>query len=378
MKKILLLTGILITQTIHAGNFDRFISYLNKIPLKERQAKTDSFINANPVLPYIENDTTVIFIFYGNAKTAVISGDFTGWEPSMPMTGVAGANFFYHTIHFEADARIEYKLVIDGKWIVDPKNPRSFTGGTGVNSEVRMPGYIVPPEILPYPDIPHGTVYDTSFFSKKLNNSRPVKIYLPPGYNVQKQYPVIVFHDGIEFVTLANMTNILDYLIAHYEIEPVIGVFVPPIDRSNEYYGLKKDAYTTFIVKELMPVIDHKYATSIDPRKRATFGISAGGNIALYIGMKHPESFGKISAQSSSVQPEISGKYKKSPKMNLEFYLDIGKYDLPQLIPMVDNLTRILRGKNYSLRFKQWHEGHSWGSWETHVRFALIQFFPPG
>ena len=377
MKKIALLFCILITQTIHAGNFDRFISYLNVLPQKERQAKADSFMKSNPVLPYLENDTTVIFIFAGVAKTVVISGDFTGWTPSMPMTGVTGANFFYHTLHFEADARIEYKLVIDGKWILDPKNPRSFTGGTGVNSEVRMPGYDVPPEIMQYPDIPHGIVHDTTFFSHKLNNTRPVKIYLPPGYTDRKQYPVIVFHDGIEFVTLANMTNILDYLIAHYEIEPVVGVFVPPVDRGSEYYGLKKAAYTTFIVNELMPVIDHKFSTSKDPRRRATFGISAGGNIALYLGMKHPESFGKIAAQSSSVQPEISEKYKKSAKMNLELYLDLGKYDLPALIPMVDNLIRILRDKNYVFQFKQWHEGHSWGNWEGHVRLALLQFFPP-
>jgi enterochelin esterase family protein len=158
----------------------------------------------------------------------------------------------------------------------------------------------------------------------------------------------------------------------------VIGVFVPPVDRSNEYYGSKREAYTSFIVKELMPVIDHKYATSHDPRKRATFGISAGGNIALYIGMKHPEVFGKIAAQSSSVQPEISDKFNRSAKMNLEFYLDLGKYDLPQLIPMVNNLIQILKNKHYVYQFKQWPEGHSWGNWEEHMGIALRQFFPPG
>jgi enterochelin esterase-like enzyme len=172
------------------------------------------------------------------------------------------------------------------------------------------------------------------------------------------------------------MGNILDYLIAHHEIEPLIGVFVPPVDRTNEYYGTKKEKYAAFIVNELMPVIDHQFATSQDPQKRATFGISAGGNIALFIGMNHPDAFGKVAALSSSVQPEISEKYRESSRMNLEFYLDRGKYDLPMLIPMIDNLNNILAEKKYICRFRQWNEGHSWGNWETHVRFALQQFFP--
>jgi enterochelin esterase family protein len=378
MKKLILIFFILISQSIYAGNFEQFIYYVNLLPLNERQVKVDSFMNANPILPYIQDDTAVFFIYLGNAQSLEIAGDFTGWTPSMPMTGVFGTNFYYSSAHYEADARLEYKFVIDGNWILDPKNPHTFTGGTGVNSEFKMPAYVVPPEISFYSNIPHGIIRDTSFYSNNLNNSRPVNIYLPPGYTVQKQYPVIVFHDGIEYVTLANIVNILDYLIAHHEIEPVIGVFVPPVDRQNEYSGTKKDAYTAFIVNELMPVIDQKFSTSKDVRKRATFGISAGGNIALYLGMKHPEAFGKIAAQSSNVQTDISRKFKDSAKMNLELYMDLGKYDIPVLIPLVNNFIRILQNKNYVYQFKQWHEGHSWGNWEAHMGLALRQFFPPG
>ena len=194
----------------------------------------------------------------------------------------------------------------------------------GTNSELRMPGYVVPPETSYYSDIPHGTIVDTSFFSNKLYNRRNVKIYLPSGYTVKKQYRVIVFHDGLEFVSLADILNILDYLIAHHEIEPVIGVFVPPVDRESEYAGNKMDEFTSFIVNELMPVIDQRFATNKDPGKRATFGISDGGNIALYIGMKHPEIFGKIAAMSSDVKTVISSGFQNSAKMNLEFYMDVG------------------------------------------------------
>ena len=94
--------------------------------------------------------------------------------------------------------------------------------------------------------------------------------------------------------------------------------------------------------------------------------------------MKHPEAFGKIAAQSSDVQADISETFKYSAKMNLDFYLDLGKYDLPVLIPLVNNFIRILQNKNYVYQFKVWHEGHSWGNWESHMRLAIRQFFPPG
>jgi enterochelin esterase-like enzyme len=378
MKKTLLLLFLMVTQFLQAGNFEPFISYVNALPLAERQTKTDSFVNANPVLPFLEDDTAVFFIYRGTASVVSVAGDFTEWSPGLALTGIAGTNFFYGGAHFESDARLDYKLVIDGNWILDPKNPYTCTGGFGPNSELRMPAYVVPPEISYYPEIPHGILTDTTFSSTSLGNSRAVKIYLPAGYSALRQYPVILFHDGLEYVSLANAKNILDYLIARNETDPMIAVFVPPVDRQNEYAGTKKDAFSAFVVEELMPVIDQKYSTSRDPRRRATLGASDGGNIALYLGMKHPETFGLIAAQSSNVQTEISTFFQNSPKMELKFYMDIGRYDIPILIPMVSNFIQILQNKNYEYHYGQWHEGHSWGNWRGHLALALRQFFPPG
>jgi len=240
-----------------------------------------------------------------------------------------------------------------------------------------MPAYEVHPETEYYPDIPHGTIKDTSFFSTNLNNSRIVKVYLPAGYgNKKREYPVILFHDGHEYISLSKANNILDYLIAHQVIQPVIGIFVPPVNRTEEYNGNLKEQFTSFIVDELMPVMDQKYRTSKDPQKRTTLGASSGGNISLYIGMKHPEVFGKIAAQSSSVENIVSDTYQNSAKMNLELYLDIGSYDIPVLITWVNNLVNILQYKEYTFLFRTWHEGHSWGNWRDHLYLPLKQFFP--
>jgi enterochelin esterase-like enzyme len=125
-----------------------------------------------------------------------------------------------------------------------------------------------------------------------------------------------------------------------------------------------------------MPAIDAKYHTSRDPRDRATIGISNGGNIALYLGVTHPECFGKIAAYSSNVIQEIPKTLAQSENMDLEIYLDIGTYDIGGLIPMVDNLARLLDRKGYSYKYYKWHEGHSWGSWKGHLGVALKEFYP--
>ena len=51
------------------------------------------------------------------------------------------------------------------------------------------------------------------------------------------RYPLILFHDGLEYITLARADRVLDYLIAHGRIHPVIAVFVPPVSRTSEYAG---------------------------------------------------------------------------------------------------------------------------------------------
>ncbi len=361
-----------------AQSFQQFIDYLNSLPEDQRQAKADSFMNAGHAFPYIETDTLVAFVYQGNGQTVAVAGDATAWNPNMNLEQITGTDFWYHQTDYEADARLDYKFVKNGAtWLLDPLNPWTCTGGYGPNSELRMPACSIPPEIAYYPAIPHGTLHDTLFHSTNLGNSRTVKIYLPAGYDTTtKDYPVILFHDGLEFITLGEAPKILDYLIAHQEIVPVIAIFVPPVNRTQEYAGSQKEPFRKFIIEELMPVYDAKYRIETAPRKRAMIGASNGGNISLYISMKNPESFGRIAAQSSNVQTEISNTFQGSDKLDLELYLDIGKYDIPTLIPLVANLVTILEAKEYDFQHFIFNEGHSYCNWRDHLRLPLVQFFP--
>jgi enterochelin esterase family protein len=368
---------LLMTFTLKAQTFQHFLDRINAIPLHERQAMADSFITACRAFPFIENDSLAHFIFTGASGSIVMAGDATHWNPSQNLSLIPGTNFWYLTKIYESDARLDYKFVTGGSnWILDPRNPKTCAGGFGPNSEIRMGGNTPSPEVQYYTDIHHGTFRDTVFHSNFLNNSRLVRVYLPPSYPAAAEYPLILFHDGLEYINLAAANYVLDYLIAHKMISPVIAVFVPPVDRQPEYAGTKIDLFTSFITGELMPFIDQKYRTSKDPMKRATLGASDGGNIALYLGIKAPSCFGRIAAHSSDVIDAISSALKNGPKLNLDFYLDIGTYDIAQLIPMVHNLANLLQARRYSFSFSEIHEGHSWGNWKEHLRLPLMQFFP--
>ena len=370
---------LLFTASANAQTFADFLALLTATPLAQRPALVDSFMNAVPAFPYLEQDTLAHFIYRGNASTVTVPGDANNWNINgSPMIRVDGTDFWYRSEVYEDDARLDYKFVLNGSnWILDPRNPNTVTGGFGPNSELRMPAYIMPPEIAYYPNIAHGSTEDTLFYSINMGNSRTIRVYLPSGYQFSSaSYPIILFHDGLEYTTLGSAINVLDYLIDRDLIEPVIAVFVPPVNRTEEYAGSLQNQFTQFIVNEVIPWLDSKYRTIPTPDKRAVLGASNGGNISLWLALNHPGVFGNVAAQSSNIQNSISSGFQNSSQLDLTFYLDIGTYDIPILIQLVQNFVPILQSKGYTYQYQVYHEGHSWGNWRAHIDNALIMFFP--
>lgn len=378
MRRSVLLV-LLVFLSLEAQDFSAFLDRIYRAPMEAKAALVDSFLNAQPSFPVIEKDTLVHFIYTGQANSVTVPGDANQWDANSDrLTRIYGTDLWYLSKHYESDARLDYKFVVNGSnWILDPRNKNTCQGGFGPNSELRMPAYQFPEEILYRSSIPHGSFFDTSFYSSNLKNSRQIRVYLPPGYpQAVDSCGFILFHDGLEFVSLAYANNVLDYLIYQRTIEPVIAVFVPPVSRTAEYAGNLRSQFTDFIIGELVPWLYRKYPIRRAPQWHATLGASNGGNIALWLGVSHPEVFGKVGAFSSNVQSDITNILSSSQLLPLQFYLDIGTYDIAVLIPLVRNLKSLLETKGYPLTYYEWHEGHSWGNWRAHVDIVLTQFFP--
>ena len=380
LKIVLVITSLVViaTSPTNAQGFQDFIARLNSLPSDQRQAVVDSFLATTSKYPIIEQDTIANFVYAGNANSVGVPGDANGWDPGpFSMTRVQGTTLWYFTRTFEADARLDYKFVVNGNnWILDPRNPLTVSGGFGPNSELRMPGYPPAPEVQYHPTIPHGSLLDTTWTSVNLGNSRTIRIYTPPGYAASADsYSVIYVHDGLDFITLASAHNVLDYLTSERKIEPVIGVFIPAVNRTAEYGGSSMPQFTRFMVEELVPYIDSRYRTKKNPASRAVLGASSGGNISLWLGYQHPEVFGNIGAYSSSIVDSLSRGFSSSPRKDLTLYLDIGTYDISELIPLVRGFVPTLESKGYRYEYREYHEGHSWGSWRAHLDKCLELFF---
>lgn len=377
-KYLFLFITLTLTQTVYSQSFTAFLGNLDNLPIAQREGTMNSLLLRGDVFPLTETDTTVCFLYRGEAKRVFLSGDETSWTPAIPFTNITGTDYWYLKRTYEEQARLDYKIVVnDTLWMLDPLNPDTCMSGYGPNSELRMPGYIRPPEAEYYPGIPHGTLRDTLISSSVPGNSRKIMLYLPNGYEKSGlDYPVVLFHDGLEFLSLANANNILDYLISREMITPLIAVFVPPVEREKEYTGTGKDAYRQFIAEELMPAIDQNYRTRKDPHERAMVGISNGGNIALFIGINNPDIFGRVAAMSSNFEPDLFTAYQRGEKADLGLYLDMGVYDIPFIEKLAVNFVEVLGKKGYTFCFHQFPEGHSWGNWKGHLQLPLIRFFP--
>lgn len=162
-----------------------------------------------------------------------------------------------------------------------------------------------------------------NFRSKFLAKDRDVLVYLPPGYdsNRPQRYPVLYLHDGQNLFDGATsfvpgmewrVDETAQELINAGEIEPliIVGIYNTGEQRVNEYtptkdsvrnIGGEADSYGRMIVEELKPMIDREYRTFADRAHTGLGGSSLGGLVSLYLGLRHPQTFGKLAVLSPSV-----------------------------------------------------------------------------
>lgn len=144
---------------------------------------------------------------------------------------------------------------------------------------------------------------------------RDLVVYLPPGYGEDKtaRYPVLHYLPGYTGAALSavnynpwkeNLAERFDRLIAGGQAKPAILVIVDPFTRygGSQYVNSPGTGrYEDYVVRELVPYVDSKFATRPDRRHRAVFGKSSGGFGAFWLGSRHPGVFGHLWSHSGDV-----------------------------------------------------------------------------
>jgi len=87
----------------------------------------------------------VLFVYIGGAGSVSVPGDWNGWDTSADRMLWVTSDLWVLLKEFPVDARLDYKLYVDGRWILDPLNNRTVLGGFGPNPELAMLGHVFPP-----------------------------------------------------------------------------------------------------------------------------------------------------------------------------------------------------------------------------------------
>ncbi|MEQ9402780.1 MAG: alpha/beta hydrolase-fold protein [Cyclobacteriaceae bacterium] len=361
--------------------FSALLELISEADSVKRTELIQTFADTLTSTPYKENDTTAYFIYFGNVSGVGVAGDFNSWNPSGFSLGkIKDTDLWYLKRNFEENARLDYKLVLNGSsWILDPKNPITISGGFGPNSELSMPRYDPPWEIVKDEQVPSGIMVDETYTGALTGKDYQMMVYLPPGYSVEKKYPTVYFQDGAEYINLADANITLDNLIASGIIQPVIGVFVIPNNRNTEYAFDDRFKYKDFFVSQLVPFIDDKYSTIASPASRAVIGDSYGGNISAIIAFSHPEVFGNCGIHSGAFQPNnfsTNSIVMDGIKKDIRVATIWGTYEGASLPPNMRKVRDYLISTGYEVAWKELPEGHSWGLWRATLDEMLMFFFP--
>ena len=333
-----------------------------------------------------------LFLWRGEARSVEWRGDFSSWSPSATAAGrrLGTSNVWVYERQFPLDARLDYKLVIDGTtWLVDPLNPHQQTGGSGPNSEVRMPAWKGPANGIRREGIARGILSDDlTIASTELGYVVNYRVYVPAGFerSTSKNLPVLYVTDGSDYWNdeMGSLVITLDNLIASRRIVPIVAVFIDSWGRPKKVNRRQQELipaadrscpFCEFVVRELIPVIDGAYPTWRGREGRAILGTSLGGLYATLMATRYASMFGMAGIQSPAYQPApwVLESVGSAERLPLKTFINAGTFE-PEVAENARRLRAMLESRHAVVKQFEVHQGHSWGQWRA-LLDDMLRFF---
>ena len=159
-------------------------------------------------------------------------------------------------------------------------------------------------------------------------------VALPADYaSSAKRYPVLYYFHGMfedeRSWSERGGKEVLDGMLAKGDIGSFL-VAMPDAGKTfyvNSFDG--KDRYEDFFTQEFIPYIDQHYRTITRRDDRGLFGVSMGGFGSLHIGLRHPELFSAVSAQSAALLPKLPNPFPATRRWQFYAQLLQGPFGSP-------------------------------------------------
>lgn len=384
---------------IEFNNAEDFIANLFALGTIENEDERNSTFSAYwrrlleaKRIPYVIGDEVIFLYRHTTATSVAVSGDwnwFTGLthaqsnaSSEINLEKIDGTNLWFAIEQFASDARLDYKYVVNSKYFLDPANDSVQLGGYGDNSFFAMPTY----EANIYKQTRENSINGSlssehTITSSSLGYNIKYSVYTPYGYTNLSNLPTVYFTDGYLYSD-ANMgaaITSLNNLIADQMIPPVIAVFVDSSNASTaeskrvEQYTETPDTTASFIVNELVPIIDAGYKTSTTNTDRSIIGVSDGGAFATYMCFVENSVFANCGAQSPEVLHSETTALIESSDVFLDVDIAVTTGNIGDVVTSAQNYRDTLELNGYSLYYQESSQGHSWGNWSDSLPDILQQ-----
>lgn len=355
-------------------------------------AAIDRFI-ARHGSPIVEGERAT-FLFRGEADAVSVRHRVVGLPDPLPMRRLEGTDLWAASTVLPEGSRVEYQLELrrgaHHERFNDPLNPRVAHSPMGSSSVCAAVGYHVPEWVHHDPEARPGELSEQSLRSKALRREQPFHLYLPARFNRAMRYPLLIVHDGTDYLNFAAMRTVLDNLIHRLDIAPMVVAFVPPRDRLKEYPNHAPHA--RFIARELLPHLADQLPLLDTPDGRCLMGSSFGGIASLSTAVRYPGVFGSLLLQSASLvftdigtehgggpyfDPVVKfvNRYRARPTRPVErIFMSCGTYE--PLITPNRSMVPVFRGAGITVNYTEARDGHNWENWRDRLQEGLSWVFP--
>ncbi len=334
------------------------------------------------------------FLYRGEADEVHLVHRTVGLPERIGLRRLHGADLWYVVLELPEGSRFEYQLEVARgdrrERINDPLNRKLAHSPVGSSSVCYARGYEVPAWTQPDPEARAGSLVDLIVPSRALRRDCPVTLYLPARFRHTARYPLLIVHDGGDYLRYAAAKTVLDNLIHRLDVAETVVAFVSPGDRLAEYAN--SAAHARYLTAELMPRLEADFPLAGTPSARCLMGASFGAVAALSTATRYPDCYGSLLLQSGSfVFTDIGNdhgggpafdpvvrfvnRYRAAPRRVADrVFVSCGVYE--PLIIRNRSMVPTFEAAGMTVRYVEARDGHNWENWRDRLREGLSWIFP--